>query len=267
MIIGEISNKMNPRVDWRIALLALGLAARWVLGAQDAKAPSSPPPPAAAQPTASEAWTTKTFDLKYVDPEQIRGVFSGQSHVMEANRELKLLTARGSAAFLKEVEDTIKRLDVPPPLPPNTQITVYLIAAVPQAPTGVSLPPELKALEKELPAKLADMQMLRVRAGQSAETTAGSEPPAAPAVSLVRVRVDSSSVNQGPKGDVVSINGLRVWINIPPTDPASSPTAKTPKTEPDVAADLDLNPNEAAIIAKIGVDKPLAVVVRVSVVR
>ena len=185
---------------------------------------------------------------------------------MEANRDLKLLTARGSAAFLKEVEDTIKRLDVPPPIPPNTQITVYLLAAAPQAPTGISVPAELKSLEKEVPAKLADMQMLRVRAGQTAETVAGAEPPAAPGVSLLRVRVDSSSVNPGAKGDVVSINGLKIWINNPPADPAA-PAAKTPKTEPDITADLDLNPNEPTLVAKIGVDKPIAIVIRVSVVR
>ena len=251
-------------------MLVLGLACTFALNAQNGKTPPDPPapiaPPSAPRPSSSEALTTKTFDVKYIDPEEVREVFSGQSYVMEANRELKLLTAHGSATFLKEVEDTIKRLDVPPPLPPNTQITVYLIAAAPQSPTGVALPAELKALEKDLPAKMADMQMLRVRAGQGGETAANSEPPAAPAVSLSRIHVDSSSVNQGPKGDIVSINGLKVWINIPPADPAS-PAAKTPKMQPDVAVDLDLNPNEAAIVAKIGVDKPFAIVVRASVIR
>lgn len=235
--------------------------------AQDNKAPATQTPaaPANGAPPAPEVWTTKQFDLKYIDPEQVRGVFSGQSHVMEANRDLKILTARGSASFLKEVEDTIKRLDVPPPIPPNTQITVYLLAAAPQAGSGMDLPAELKALAKELPAKMADMQMLRVRAGQSGETSS-SQTPSAPAVSLVRIRVDSSAVNPGAKGDVVSLNGLKIWINIPPADPAA-PAAKTPKTEPDVTADVDLTPNEAAIVAKIGIDKPLAVVVRASVIR
>lgn len=231
-----------------------------------AQAPATAPPTAADKSANGEVWTTKTFELKYIDPEQIRNVFSGQSHVMEANRDLKLLTARGSAAFLKEVEDTIKRLDVPPPIPPNTQITVYLLAAAPQSPTGVALPAELKALEKEIPAKMADMLMLRVRAGQNGETVASAEPPAAPSVSLLRIRVDSSSVNPGPKGDVVSLNGLKVWINNPPADPAA-PAAKTPKSDPDVTADLDLNPNEPAVVAKIGVEKPIAIVVRVSVIR
>jgi hypothetical protein len=262
MNIVGLSPNMNSFANWGLILL-LGLACTFALNAQNGKTPASQP---ASQPSVNEGWTTKTFDVKYIDPEQVREVFSSQSHVMEANRELKLLTARGSATFLREVEDTIKRLDVPPPLPPNTQITVYLIATAPQSPTGVALPAELKALEKDLPAKMADMQMLRVRIGQGAETAANSEPAAAPAVSLSRIHLDSSSVNQGPKGDIVSINGLKVWINIPPADPASA-AAKTPKTQPDVAVDLDLNPNEAAIVAKIGVDKPLAIVVRASVIR
>ena len=248
-------------------------AAACLIYAQDPKAapPAAPAPQpqiGVAPPSANEPWTTKTFDLKFIDPEQVRSVFSGQSHVMEANRDLKLLTTRGSAAFLKEVEDTIKRLDVAPPLPPNTQITVYLLAAAPQAPGGTALPAELKALEKELPAKMADLQMFRVRAGQPGETTSTEAAPA-PAVSIYRIRVDSSSVNPGPKGDVVSLNGLKIWLNIPPADPAATPATppKTPKAEPDVTADLDVNPNEAVVVAKIGVDKPVAVVIRCAVVR
>lgn len=262
MVFGDVWT-MTSREPWRI-VLALGLAVASLLCAQDAKAPNPTPPPSA--PTAYESWTSKTFDLKYIDPELVRNVFSGQSYVMEANRELKLLTARGSAAFLKEVEDTIKRLDVAPPTPANTQITVYLLAAAPQAPTGKALPAELKALEKELPAKMADMQMFRVRAGQAGETTSNGEPAGAPAVSLLRVKVDSTSINPGLKGDVVSLNGLKVWINNPPADPTANPT-KAPKIEPDVSADIDLAPNEAVVVAKIGVDKPIAVVVRVGVVH
>ncbi len=214
---------------------------------------------------ASDAWTTKTFDLKYIDPEQVRNVFSSQSYVMDANRELKLLTARGPASFLKEVEDTIKRLDIPPPTPPNARVTVYLLTDAKQAPTGVAPPAELKALEKELPDKLADLQMLRLRAGQAGEMTT-ADPTPVTSVSLSRVRIESSSVNPGAKGDIISLNGFKVWINIPPADP-TAPAAKTPRSTPDVSADLDLKPDEAAVVAKIGLDKPLVVVVRASVVK
>ncbi len=251
-------------------LLALNLTAFWTMAGQDPKPPNlsqSPTQPQALSPL-GEVWTTKTFEVKYVDPEQVRRVFAGQSYVMDADRELKLLTARGSAAFLKEVEDTIKRLDVPPPTPANTQITVYLVAGPLQAPSGAALPAELKALEKDLPAKLADMQMFRVRTGQPGETTSIPTEPAT-AVTLTRIRVDSTSVNPGPKGDIVSLNGLKVWINIP-ADANSTPSSsapKTPKNEPDVTADLDVTPNEAVVVAKVGLEKPLALVVRVGVVK
>jgi hypothetical protein len=239
-------------VEMRV-LLVLGWLAFWSLAGQEAK------------PASSDGWSRKTFDVKYIDPEQVRRVFAGQSYVMEANRELKVLTVCGSPAFLKEVEDTIKRLDVAPPSPPNAQVTVYLLATAAQAPAGKALPADLKAVTKDVPEKLADMQMFRVRAGQSGETSS-PEAAAAPAVSLVRVRVDSASVSPSAKGDIVSLNGLKVWINIPPSDPAAIPS-KTPKNDPDVSADIDLAPNEAVVVAKLGVDKPIAVVVRVGVAR
>ncbi len=245
-------------------MLALGLASLSAMYGQDPK-PATPP---ASAPPSDGAWLTKTFDVKYIDPEDVRKVFSSQSYVMEANRDLKLLTAHGSAAFLKDVEDTIKRLDLPPPAPGDTEITVYLLAGAVQAPTGKALPAELNALAKELPAKLADMQMFRVRVGQSGETTSAPPEPAT-GVTLTRMRVDSTNLNPGSKGDIVSVNGLKVWINIPP-DPAATPSAsalKTPKNDADVAADIDVIPNQAVVVAKVGVDKPLAVVVRVGVVK
>ena len=241
-------------------MVVLGLASLWMVHAQDSK-PNNPPP---GGPAADAAWITKTFDVKYIDPEEVRRVFASQSYVMDANRELKVLTARGSVAFLKEVEDTIKRLDIAPPTPPNTEITIYLLATAVQAPTGKALPTELSALAKELPAKLADMQMFRVRVGQPGEAT--STPlEGATSVSLTRIRVDSTAVNPGPKGDIVSVNGLKVWINIPVEPSATGSAPKVPKTDADVTADIDVAPNEAVVVAKVGVDKPLAVVVRVGV--
>ena len=243
-------------------MLAFGLVSCAALYGQDPK-PTTPPP---AAPPSDGVWTTKTFDVKYIDPEEVRKVFASQSYVMEANRELKVLTAHGTPAFLKEVEDTIKRLDVPPPAPGDTEITVYLLAGAALAPTGKALPAELSALAKELPAKLADMQMFRVRVGQSGETTS-APPEVATGVTLTRMRVDSTALNPGPKGDIVSVNGLKVWINIPADSNAPASAPKTPKNDPDVTADIDVVPNEAVVVAKVGVDKPLAVVVRVGVVK
>ena len=115
--------------------------------------------------------------------------------------------------------------------------------------------------------KLADLQMLRVRAGQAGETTSAAGA-SSTGVALSRIRVDSTAVNPGAKGDIVSLNGLRIWLNIPAAPDAPPSRSSIPgKNEPDVTADIDVAPDEPVVVAKIGVEKPLAVVVRVGVVR
>lgn len=79
-------------------------------------------------PADSNAWTTKTIQLKYMDPEQLRSLFSHQSYVMEPNRELKVLKVHGPQSFIKEVEDVATQLDTAPPVATDLQVTVYLLA-------------------------------------------------------------------------------------------------------------------------------------------
>ena len=197
-------------------------------------------------------------------------MFSGQSHVMEADRDLKVLTVHGPSAFLKEVEETVKRFDILPPLPANIQITIYLLAVAEQASSSGTLPPELAAIGKELKAasgsqalRLADCQMVRVRAGQPAEAM-GPGTSSLAAVTLLRIRLESASVHPDPKGDMISLDGLRVWLNIPPTP--ETPRVES-KSNGDVAADIDVAQNQAVIVAKTGIDKPLVVLVRASVIH
>src|SRR5690242_14300283 len=244
----------------KVIHLWLGVASLSILSAQDLSKPAQAAPP--------DACGTKTIQVKYVDPEQLRRMFSGQSYVMEADRDLKALTVHGPPAFLKEVEDTVKRLDIAPPLPANIQLTVYLLAVAEQASSSGVLPPELAALTKDLKAasgpqelKLADSQMVRVRAGWPAEAMGSSTSPPT-AATLSRIQLGSASVHPDPKGNVISLDGLRVWLNVPSTPEA--PRAES-KSNGDVVADIDVAENQAAVVAKTGIDKPLVVIVRASV--
>jgi hypothetical protein len=222
----------------RVAFVWLALSVLPVLYAQDSSGGS--------------ASSTKTFELKYADPEDLRKIFSGQSYVMETNRELKLLTAHGSAAFLKEVEDTVKRFDVPPPLPADIEITFYLLA-----PTGGPLPKELAALTKDSAFKLADSQLIRVRAGLGADAIGIAAPPAAPdTATFSRVQFQSATLNPDLKAEVISLTGLRIWLK-----------GSQPKADADILANIDVPGNQAVIVAKSGTDKPVMVVVRVSSVK
>ena len=106
--------------------------------------------------------------------------------------------------------------------------------------------------------------MIRVRAGQPAEAMGFLTSPTSPptAATLSRIQLGSASVHPDPKGNVISLDGLRVWLNVPP-GPA------TPRTEPksngDMVTDIDVAENQAVVVAKTGIDKPLVVVVRASV--
>jgi hypothetical protein len=241
----------------KILLFALLLP---LLHAQD-------PAKSANKPVATDQYATKSFELKYIDPDQIRQMFADRSLVMEVNRSLKVLTVHGPASFLKEVEDAVKRFDLAPPPPVNIQITIYMLTVAAQAPAGVALPADLAAIGKELTAagsqalKLADSHMLRLREAQAVEAT--SAPGAVPSAIMSRVKLQSASITPGPKGDLVSLNGLKVWFDIP------SPTGEksTPKTDPDVAVDLDVEQNQAVIASKSGLDKPVVVVVRAAVIK
>ncbi len=238
----------------------------------DAPAPTpdaTKPPVKPAQDAASKEYLSKTFQVKYVDPDQIRSLFSGRSFVIDVNRDLRALTVHGPAPVLKEVEDAIQQFDVAPSPPANVQITVDLLTSPEMAPAGAAVPTELSALAKEFgkkTAKLADSQIIRVREGQVGDASQVTFKPEA--ASLARVWLQSAVVSAGAKGDRVTLYGLRVWLNIPPPPGATGVAATTQaRAEPDVVADVDVDLNQAVMVSKVGVDQPVMVVVRVTVIR
>ncbi len=124
----------------------------------------------------SSSWGTKTIQLKYLDPDELRQVFSGRSYVMEVNRNLKLLTVSGPTEFLTEVEQAGKRLDLAPTPPANIEVTVYLLATTGQTSSAQSLPAEMQGIDRSLGSTasslhLVDSETLRVREGKTADVS------------------------------------------------------------------------------------------------
>lgn len=187
---------------------------------------------------------------------------------MDASRELKVLTVHGTTALLKEVEDTIKRFDVPSPPPANLQISVYLLTVAAQSPTGVALPPDLAALGKEFSVKaapalvLADSQMIRLRDGQPGEQA--SIPGAADSAAVSRIRLRGATVIPGAKGEMISLTGLQVWLTIPAAVPGA---ALQTRPDADVSADIDVDQDVPVAVSRSGVDKPVIVIVRATIAK
>ncbi len=208
---------------------------------------------------APSGWGTKTIQLKYLDPDDLRQVFSGRSYVMQIDRNLKLLTVSGPPEFVNEVEQMGKRLDAAPEGPADVQVTLYLLTTGAQGMPEKGLPPELKDIDRILPQyasllNLADSETLRVREGRAGEISSTDAPPSG--VSLAFIGVQSVSVIPSAKGDRVSLSGLRCKIN--------KPSGKESSTG-DITANIDLVQDQATLVAKAGGEKPLILVVRASI--
>ena len=212
-----------------------------------------------------EIWGSKTFELKYVDAEEIRQFFSGRANVIQTDERFNVLTATGPTGFLSEVEATIQRFDVPPAIPQNVQMTFYVIAPAGQVTGGVKLPPELAGMESQLGLpggasglRVADTQVVRVRAGEAAEAvglTAGAD--GFPTISQIRFRWASVGSRNGKS--VVSVEGLQVQFNVPGLRPeAGKPGSR-------IAADLDLPAQQGVVLTRGGADKPYVLLVRAEI--
>ena len=213
-------------------------------------------------PADSNAWTTKTIQLKYMDPEQLRSLFSHQSYVMEPNREVKVLKVNGPQSFIKEVEDVATQLDTAPPVATDLQVTVYLLAT-----TGKPLPDQLKGIDSSLTGltnsqtlRLADSQVLRLRQGQVGEVGL-TDTKAAAGPALTRVRVQSATYWKDAATTLISLDGVRCWISKPSTtDSAAAAT----HVDADFTANIDVTPDKPAVLAEAGTEKPMVLVVRAS---
>jgi hypothetical protein len=238
-------------------LLLAGLAVVSILRGQDGSAAAR-----------NGTWTTKAIELKYLDPEDLRRVFSSQSYVMQVNRDLKLLIVTGPQSFVKEVEDLGSRLDVTPPIPTNLQITVYLLANTGQPTCADPLPSDIASLKGELAAgskaatlQLVDTQFLRVRAGQPGQAGVASSSACTP--SLGGVSLQSAWLNSDGKEKTISLNGLQVAVNKAASPDPTHATAA--KGDSDIKISVDVSPDKPAVIARSGIDAPVTVVVRAKI--
>ena len=198
-------------------------------------------------------WGSKTFQLKYASAAQLQRLFSSQAFLIEAESEGNLLTASGPSSFLDQVEQAVKRFDVAPQLAQNLEICVYLLALG----NGGNPPAELGDFVKQTgkPFRLADSQIVRMRVGDSGESNSLSAPNGdSPTIGQVRVRI--ASVNSGASGNVISLEGLRVSLNIP---------GSAPRADSAIAAAIDVAEKKPVLIGRAGGEKQIAVLVRAEV--
>src|SRR5690349_4610891 len=61
------------------------------------------------------AWPVKVFQVKHVDVAQLNRIFQPFNVSINFDRDLKVISVRAPKEILTAIEETIQRLDVPPP--------------------------------------------------------------------------------------------------------------------------------------------------------
>ena len=102
-------------------------------------------------------WQTKIFQIKYVEPGELRRALSMfRADMNESGGSLRVLSVRAPKEIMPAIEDAIKRLDVQPSSPSRSaDLTVYILMASDQPDTTTALPPALQPVVNQLRSVLA----------------------------------------------------------------------------------------------------------------
>jgi hypothetical protein len=202
------------RVLMMLCLLALPLAA------QEAQKKEEPKPDAQIQ---------KLFVLRYVDPIQLNRVLSSLGATTSYIPELKALTVSARPDVMANIEEAVKRLDVPTAIPvqsvtpKNLELVVYFLAGSQSgsSSSATAIPKDLEAVVAQLKntfayksLRLMDSLTLRTRTGSKAETsgtTGGVDIGGTIQPIFTTFQIGSATI----EGDQIRINGLRVNSKVP----------------------------------------------------
>ena len=103
----------------------------------------------ARQEVEQRDWETKLFQIKYVDPGELRAALSMfRSSISYSGGGLRVLSVRAPKEIMPAIEDAIKRLDVPMPRK-DAELTIYVLLASDQ-PSAAPLPASLQPVVNQL---------------------------------------------------------------------------------------------------------------------
>ena len=206
----------------------------------------------------AEDAVTRVFQFKYADARALQRVLSPYGRV-EADPMLKALTITvRDNNVLSEVEQIVKRFDVPPPPVPNIDVTIYLMSAL-GTPSSGAVPAELEPVVKQLKNtfsykgyQLIDTEVMRVRAGQGGDVSGVVD--GAPSVdgnkTISRVGFRSASVSTDEKGRAIRIDGLKIGLRIP----IAAGEKKYQYIETGLNTDVDVREGQKVVVGKANMD-------------
>ncbi len=175
---------------------------------------------------------TRTIELKYVDPYQIKSTLDPIAKVngtiITVDQRSKLVLLTGSPDRITDLESLIRKLDTVPVPDKTIEITGYLLLAGDEPASTQNFPPALEPALKQLRAtfnyktyQLADTLFLRNRTGGSGNTSGNivlpvtDVPPgnAATRDAAYQFRYERSYLTHEEKGDVIHLSGIYLSLS------------------------------------------------------
>jgi hypothetical protein len=164
----------------------------------------------------------KVIPLKYVSPEAVANLLSVFGERVIPHATFRMIAISGSPEVLKAMEEMIAKVDVPPSVPKNIELTAYLLVGSEDGPAGpvpAAIQPAVKQLQSLFTYKsfhLLDTLFLRLREGESGSSSngaiqvAGETTPGTSSLTLGRI-----DLAPGAEGSLVRINNLRLSVTVP----------------------------------------------------
>jgi hypothetical protein len=211
---------------------------------------------------ADEPLLSHVYQLKYADPKGLVRLLSpfvpqiGGS--VQFDEQLKALSITTRKDAFPEIEQIIKRFDVPPPPVLNIDVTIYLMSAL-GTPSSGAVPPELEAVVKQLKStfsykgyQLIDTEVMRVRAGQGGEASGvvNGGPALEGARTISQVKFKSASVSTDEKGRAIRIDGLKVGLRIP----VATGEKQYNYIDTGINTDVDVREGQKVVVGKANMD-------------
>jgi len=202
----------------------------------------------------------KVFQIKHTDVDRLAQVLRifGNIH---ADRDLRVIAVVTSPSILPIIEDTIHRLDVPPPAPQNVELTVYLLLA---SDNGVgSVPPELEGVAKQLKTTFAfkglhtiDTLVVRSRDKQSADVKGLAKfDTDIPNPSTYSFAYRAATILSDEKGRSIRLDGLRFGarVIVKQQSEASSSVVGYSAIDAGFGTDVDVREGQKVVVGKAAV--------------
>jgi Bacterial type II/III secretion system short domain len=218
-------------------------------------------PKQAEKPNSTSAnWPVRIFQVKHANVSELAVVFSAFGAVLNADRDLKVLSVRAPKEVLAAIEEAIQRLDVPAPAAKNIELSAYLLIASPQG-SSSNVPADLEPVVKQLKGlfnyqgfRLLGTVSLRGRDGHGGEVNGNlpahnSDFPNA--TTSYFIRTNSVSITSEGKERVIRIDQLHLRLRVPAK--ANDGITLTSQ-EATIHTSIDVREGQKVVVGKANID-------------